>query len=92
MLRNLPGVRQPNELVLFGKGEWVGSQDTLPDKSWQLFSYPFYREFRRKNQVFSDVTALDSILFGMHCRIATAPEPEKVDVELVSARTSIRLE
>ena len=49
LLRDLP-VHQPQQLMLFGKGQWVGSQDTLPDRSWQLFSYPFFREFRLKNQ------------------------------------------
>lgn len=84
VLRDLPVVRQPKELVLFGKGQWVGSWDTLPDTSWQLFSYPFYKEFRQKNHVFSDVTALDSILFGTRGRIAGASEIEKVNVDLVS--------
>ncbi len=83
LLRGLP-VRQPQELVLFGKGQWVGSQDALPDRSWQLFSYPFYREFRQKNQVFADVAAIDSILFGAHGRVASGADMEKINVELVS--------
>ena len=82
-LRDLP-VPSPNELVLFGKGLWVGSQDTLPDRSWELFSYPFYKEFRRKNSVFTNVAAIDSILFDSHGRIGDEAEMEKVSVELVS--------
>src|SRR5271165_448681 len=55
MLRSLP-VQQPKQLMLFGKGRWVGSVDNLPNLSWELFSYPFYRQFQQKNEVFSDVT------------------------------------
>src|SRR5215471_6486296 len=37
MLRMLP-VHEPERLVLFGKGQWVGIMDGLPNRSWQLFS------------------------------------------------------
>ncbi len=83
LLRNLP-VRQPQQLVLFGKGEEVGSEDSLPDRSWQVFSYPFFREFRQHNRVFSDVAAIDSILFGTPGRVAGGTGLEKISVELVS--------
>jgi predicted permease len=83
VFRNLP-VHQPEQLVLFGKGEWAGSADDVPNRSWQLFSYPGYREFQRKNQVFSDVAAIDSILFTTHGRVASGENLEKVAVELVS--------
>jgi predicted permease len=83
LLRNLP-VQQPDRLLLFGKGEWAGSQDTVPDRSWQLFSYRFFRDFRQKNDAFSDVAAIDSILFGTHGRVARGTTPEKINVELVS--------
>src|SRR5437870_7674060 len=83
LLRNLP-VQRPDRLVLFGKGEWVGSMDGLPNRSWQLFSYPAYRDFQLKNQVFSDVAAIDSILFTTHAWIAGGANPEKIGVELVS--------
>src|SRR5580692_3936017 len=58
LLRNLP-VADPQQLVLFGKGRWVGSVDGLPNRSWDLFSYPFYREFAQKTDVFSGVAAVD---------------------------------
>jgi predicted permease len=83
LLRNLP-VQQPQQLVLFGKGSWRGSVDSLPNRSWQLFSYPFVREFRQKNEVFSDVGAVNSILFSTHGRVAGATNLEKVGAELVS--------
>jgi predicted permease len=83
LLRNLP-VHEPQQLVLFGKGTWRGSMDELPNRSWQLFSYPFFREFRQKNQVFSEVGAISSILFGTHGRVAGGTNLEKINVELVS--------
>lgn len=83
LLRHLP-VERPEELVLFGSGKWRGDIDDLPDRSWQLFSYPFFREFRAKNQVFSDVAAIDSILLSSRGRVAGAQDLEKIDTELVS--------
>src|SRR5215831_14889103 len=83
LLRNLP-VQEPQQLVLFGRGTWRGSMDELPNRSWQLFSYPFFREFRQKNQAFSDVAAVSSILFGTHGRVADGSNLEKINVELVT--------
>jgi predicted permease len=83
LLRNLP-VKEPQQLMLFGKGTWRGSVNDMPNRSWQLFSYPFFREFRRKNEVFSDVAAIDSILFATHGRVAGGANLEKVNAELVS--------
>lgn len=83
LLRNLP-VKKPQELVLFGKGEWVGASDTLPDGNWQLFSYSFYREFRASNRVFSNVAAISSVLCTTHGRVASEASLEKINVELVS--------
>ncbi len=83
LLRKLP-VPHPQQLVLFGKGEEVGSEDSLPDRSWQVFSYPFFREFRQQNRVFSDVAAIDSILFKIPARVAGGTSLEKIHIELVS--------
>src|SRR5215467_5592181 len=83
LLRKLP-VEEPQQLSLFGKGTWRGSMDELPNRSWQLFSYPFYREFRQKNQAYSNVAAISSILFSTHGRVADGKNLEKIDVELVS--------
>ena len=82
MLRLLP-VQEPDRLVLFGHGLWVGSQDTLPDRSWDLFSYPFYREISQKNDVFSGVTAIDSIEFSSHGSVGNGG-PEVINADLVS--------
>jgi predicted permease len=65
LLKSLP-VQQPSKLVLFGAGTWGGSQDTLPDRSWELFSYPFYREISKQNAVYAGVTAVHSIEFSTH--------------------------
>ena len=83
LLRELP-IREPQQLTLLGKGTWRGSQDDLPDRSWQLFSYPFFREFRQRNEAFSDVATIDSILFTTHGRVGESSSLEKVAVELVS--------
>jgi predicted permease len=65
LLKSLP-VQEPSKLVLFGAGSWGGSQDTLPDRSWELFSYPFYREISKQNAVYAGVTAVHSVEFSTH--------------------------
>src|SRR5580658_8377739 len=74
MLRSLP-VEDPGKLVLFGAGKMVGSTSSLPDRSTDLFSYPFYRVFRQKNDVFSGVTAIDSVEFSPHGSLTGAGRP-----------------
>jgi predicted permease len=83
LLRNLP-VQHPNELALFGNGRTMGSGNALPNGSCDLFSYHAFREFQRNSQVFSDVAAIDSILFTTHGRVASGAQFEKIAVELVS--------
>ena len=83
LLRNLP-VRQPEQLVLFGKAQASGTTSFLPHGSTQVFSYPFFREFRRRNQVFSEVAAIQSFLVQSHGRVARSADLEKISVELVS--------
>ena len=83
LLRSLP-VREPNQLVLFGEANWQGNVIDFPSGNTQLFSYPFYREFREKNAVYSEVTSINSIMVGSHGRVADGRDLEKVNVELVS--------
>src|SRR5260370_11210170 len=83
LLRNLP-VREPGQLVLFGEAQASGSTSFMPQGSTQIFSYPFFREFRRRNQVFSDVAAVQSFLAASHGRIAGDASMERLNVELVS--------
>ncbi len=70
LLKSLP-VQEPEKLVLFGKGEETGLTNGFPNKSWDLFSYPFYQEVRQRNEVFSDVAALLSIPWGVHGMVNT---------------------
>jgi predicted permease len=82
MFRALP-VRDPQQLFLFGKGQWVGSQDGMPNRSWQLFSYPFYRAFAAQTHSFSGVTAVSSIQMGSHISL-NGGNVEHVQIDLVS--------
>src|SRR5262245_3218169 len=52
LLRMLP-VREPERLALFGTGQDGGVSGGFPNGRTELFSYPFYRDVRRRNQVFS---------------------------------------
>ena len=82
MLRELP-VENPEQLVLLGRGRAGGSMDDFA--STELYSYPFYREMRQKNQVFSDVSAMLSLLFTrMHGAVGGSAELEPLNVQLVS--------
>ena len=83
MLRSLP-VQEPDRLVLFGKGQWGGIIDDLPNRSWQLFSYLFYRQVQRENQVFSGVAAMMSLGNDVHALVEGARVAEPVSARLVS--------
>jgi len=86
MLKSLP-VRDPERLVLFGRGESAGLTNHFPDGSTDLFSYPFYLEARRRNQVFSGVAAFLSLTWKVHGMVNTAgagAEAEQMNVQLVS--------
>jgi predicted permease len=82
LLKSLP-VEEPSKLVLFGAGRWGGSQDALPDRSWELFSYPFYREISKQNAVYAGVTAIHSIEFSTHGGV-DGGSPELLKADLVS--------
>jgi predicted permease len=82
LFRPLP-VPQPQRLLLFGQGKWVGSMGGLPNKSWQLFSYPFYRAFAAQTPSFSGVTAVSSIQMGSHISI-DGGNVEHIKIDLVS--------
>lgn len=83
MLRSLP-VQEPDRLVLFGPGHWVGIIDDLPNRNWQLFSYPFYRQVQRENRVFSGVTAMMSLPNDTRAFIGGSAESEPVQTRLVA--------
>jgi predicted permease len=86
LLKSLP-VQEPEKLLLFGKGEDVGWIGGFPNRSWDVFSYPFYREVRRHNQVFSDVAATLSMTWSVHGAVNTSGasgEMVQIGVQLVS--------
>ena len=86
MLKSLP-VRQPDRLVLFGNGENLGVTNGFPGESTDLFSYPFYREARKRKEVFTDVAAQLSIPWTVHGTAnlhGTTGDIEKLEVQLVS--------
>jgi predicted permease len=82
MLRELP-VRNPGQLVLFGNGKWGGSTDDFAVT--ELYSYVFFRDMQRTNQVFSDVSAVFSLMFEkMHGSVGGSANLEPMNVQLVS--------
>jgi hypothetical protein len=81
MLRSLP-VKQPEQLVLLGKGQWMGISDGVGIT--ELYSYPFYRQFQKKNQVFSDTAAMFSLPNDVHGSISSHRQQEPMHVQLVS--------
>jgi predicted permease len=84
MLRMLP-VREPERLALFGAGESQGITVSFPNGSTDLFSYPFYRDVRQRNQVFSDVAAIQSLPNNVYGIVSGAgSDPEMIGARLVS--------
>ena len=81
MLPSLP-VKDPAQLVLLGKGDVSGITDTFA--STDLYSYPFYRQLRQTNHVFSDVAALFSMTNDVHGFVAERAEQEPMKIQLVS--------
>jgi predicted permease len=89
LLRSLP-VREPEKLVLFGRGRYGGATNAFPDRSWDHFSYPFYREMRQRNEVFSAVGATLSMSWTVHGAVNTngangaSGEMARINVQPVS--------
>jgi len=81
MLRSLP-VKNPQQLVKLGVEDWDGITDSFA--CTELYSYPFYRQFQRKNEVFSDTAAMLSLLNGVHGFIDNREASEMIHVQLVS--------
>jgi predicted permease len=86
LLKSLP-VEEPNQLVLFGKGQSSGLTNGFPRGSTDLFSYPFYEQMRQHNDVFTDVAALLSMSWNEHGTVSSNgsnSEPEQMRVQPVS--------
>src|ERR1700730_4980765 len=82
MLRSLP-VKHPEQLMLFGSGRQSGVMDGLPERNEELFSQPFLKTMRERNDVFSDIAAVESMTADVHARFANA-ELEPLHIRLVS--------
>src|ERR1700722_6568728 len=81
MLRSLP-VKEPGRLALFGDASDCCISDYFPNQ--MLYSYPFYREMQKKNQVFSDVAAVFSMMSRVDGSVGGRTEAEPMNVQLVS--------
>ena len=81
MLKSLP-VKDPVRLVLFGNGLDQGISDGFPNP-W-LYSYPFYREMQKRNDVFSDVAAAFSMTDRVHASVEGRGNTEPMNIQLVS--------
>jgi hypothetical protein len=83
LLRSLP-VREPQQLVLLGNGKEQGMTLGFPDESWDLFSYPFFRQVQQRTDVFSGVASLLSIPWNVHGFIDSSENIQQMQVQLVS--------
>ena len=86
MLKSLP-VHEPEKLVLFGNGKDMGATNGFPYQSWDLFSYPFYRQAQQHTDVFSGVASVLSISWTVHGFVNAndaSSEIEKIEVQPVS--------
>jgi hypothetical protein len=81
MLRSLP-VKDPQQLVLLGQGHLRGIGNGI-DLA-QLHSNPFFRQFRQRNTVFSDVAGIFSLTNEVHGFVEGGNESQPITVQLVS--------
>jgi predicted permease len=86
LLKSLP-VQEPEKLVLFGNGVDTGLNTGFPNKSWDLFSYPFYQEAQQRQEVFTEVAAIlnnPRSPYGVVNIRGASGEAEKLNLQLVS--------
>jgi predicted permease len=81
MLRSLP-VKDPQQLVLLGEGQMRGIGNDVAFA--QLFSNPFFRQFRQRNTVFSDVGGIFSLTNDVHGFVEGSNESQPINVQLVT--------
>jgi predicted permease len=81
VLRSLP-VKNPEQLVLLGDGDENGVTDDYG--STRLYSYPFFREFRQKNTVFSEVATVLSFNGNTHGTLDHRDQMQPLAPDLVS--------
>jgi predicted permease len=80
LLRSLP-VKDPQQLVLLGKGDSSGIGDNFVDT--ELYSYPFYRQLQQRNAVFSNVAAVFSMTDAVHGFVFNHSGESNADSELM---------
>src|SRR5262245_6910080 len=83
MIKSLP-VQQPERLFLLGKGEEQGPKLSFDDSSWELFSYPFYRQAKQRTDAFSGVASLLSMTWTPHGFVNGSNDVEQLELQLVS--------
>jgi len=86
LLRTLP-VQNPERLVIFGEGKGRGIFGGAPDTAMELFGWDQYRNFRRQNQVFEDVLAVNSLNSRLYATVSgenASTTPEALQAQLVS--------
>jgi predicted permease len=80
LLRSLP-VKEPGKLVLLGTGSESGIGNAIADS--EVYSYPFYRQLQKRNDVFSDVGAIFSMLVDVHGFVVDRSDQVKTESEMM---------
>ena len=75
-------MKDPQQLVLLGKGTASGITDDFG--ATHLYSYPFYRELQKQNQVFSETASIFSMQNDVHGTVSGRNQAEPMHVQLVS--------
>jgi predicted permease len=87
LLREMP-VRRPERLVFFGRCDGpAGVEGGFPSGALRFFSSPFFQEFRRQNNSFSDVAALYSFQNHVYAIVNAnghEDELERINAQMVS--------
>src|ERR1700691_3440285 len=81
LLRSLP-VKDPQQLVVLGEGRMRGIGNDVAFT--ELSSNPFFRQFRQRNTVFSDVAGIFSLTNDGHGFIEGSNESQRISVQLVT--------
>ncbi len=81
LLRSLP-VKDPQQLVVLGEGRMRGIGNDIAFT--ELFSNPFFRQFRQRSTVFSDVAGIFSLSNDGHGFVEGSNESQPISVQLVT--------
>src|SRR5882757_3973763 len=81
LLRSLP-VKNPQQLMILGDGKMAGITQSFANTG--LYSYPFYRQFQNRNEVFSATAAMFSMTNHVHGFVDKRKDTELIQVKMVS--------